>query len=417
MTDADGTVGDRPVPDRAVGDGPVLRPRRARRAESAESPEPLEVGPRSLKTDLLRLVTRARRVAAAQLELLREVRRSGVSLRPWVRRPQGRRAQGRRALVDEAPIRSLPAAARHGRQRPHHAPPLWVVNSGLLIAMGTGIGLVLSGLANTSDPMIRELAGAEASPAASVATTTPYMVRPAGAVRAAGVRAAPNPAGLIIPTLGIDQPLIQLGIMADGALEAPRNRTDIGWWSDGPAPDETGAVVVAAHVSFNGDPAVFAALSTMEPGELIYLPLVDGTLAVYQVVSVEQFPKAEFPDARVYTREGPTRLRLITCGGDVNPATRHFVDNVVVFADRVDPAIAPKTAPPADPNRAPTPVRSDPAPEPAEPSVAPSVAPSEPSPPVEVAPSAPPTTPEPAPSVAPPVEPAPSEPAAAPPAA
>ena len=44
-----------------------------------------------------------------------------------------------------------------------------------------------------------------------------------------------------------------------------------------------------------------------------------------------QIPKTELP-AELFSRAGPPRIALITCGGAFNTTTRHYQDNVIVVA-------------------------------------------------------------------------------------
>ena len=60
-----------------------------------------------------------------------------------------------------------------------------------------------------------------------------------------------------------------------------------------------------------------------------------GASVFFRVYAVREYAKAEFPTALVY---GPTRspeLRLVTCGGSFDSQTGHYLDNVVVFARRL----------------------------------------------------------------------------------
>jgi sortase (surface protein transpeptidase) len=93
--------------------------------------------------------------------------------------------------------------------------------------------------------------------------------------------------------------------------------------------------LIAAHVRYRGTDGAFLELGTLAVGAEVVVDRVDGSVATYAVTSVEQFPKDEFPDERIYTFEGPTRLHLVTCGGSIDPDTGHYEDNVVVFADLV----------------------------------------------------------------------------------
>ena len=50
------------------------------------------------------------------------------------------------------------------------------------------------------------------------------------------------------------------------------------------------------------------------------------------MIGRQQVPKAELP-AELFSRAGPPRLALITCGGAFNDTTRHYADNVVIVAE------------------------------------------------------------------------------------
>jgi len=154
----------------------------------------------------------------------------------------------------------------------------------------------------------------------------------------------PEPARLEVPSLGIDSSLIDLFVAEDGTMGVPKTAEQIGWWEDGPLPGEPGASLIAAHVSLGGEPGAFAELGTVSVGADVVVDRVDGSTATYVVTSVEQFAKSEFPEERVYSYDGPTRLHLVTCGGAINPDNGHFLDNVVVFADLVSDTRAPTDA-------------------------------------------------------------------------
>ena len=47
------------------------------------------------------------------------------------------------------------------------------------------------------------------------------------------------------------------------------------------------------------------------------------------------WPKDDFPTARVYGDTDQPELRLLTCGGPFDPQTKHYLDNVVVYAKQV----------------------------------------------------------------------------------
>jgi hypothetical protein len=56
----------------------------------------------------------------------------------------------------------------------------------------------------------------------------------------------------------------------------------------------------------------------------------DGTDHGYRVDRVERTPKTEVPLDLLFDRTGPERLVLVTCGGEFDRSTGHYLDNVVV---------------------------------------------------------------------------------------
>jgi hypothetical protein len=141
-----------------------------------------------------------------------------------------------------------------------------------------------------------------------------------------------EPERLEIPAIGVDAPVIDLGLNADGTLEVPTDFDETGWWTGGPAPGEVGPAVIVGHVDSKDGPAVFFRLAELEPGDEIIVTSGD-TRTTFTVESREQHPKDAFPTDRVY-RDDDDRvaLRLITCGGEFNRSTGHYRDNVVIYA-------------------------------------------------------------------------------------
>ncbi|OIJ66289.1 class F sortase [Streptomyces mangrovisoli] len=136
-----------------------------------------------------------------------------------------------------------------------------------------------------------------------------------------------------VPHLGIDAPVIDLGLDAHHRMTAPPDDDpdSVGWFAGGPSPGEPGTVVLVGHRDTTTGPAVFAALAQLGPGRLIEARRADGRTAVYTVDAVRTFDKAHFPSAEVYGARTRPELRLITCGGVYERRTG-YSGNIVVFA-------------------------------------------------------------------------------------
>ncbi|SFO89368.1 Sortase family protein [Geodermatophilus dictyosporus] len=175
------------------------------------------------------------------------------------------------------------------------------------------------------------LAPAGSPPAAAQARETPP---PVVVVQQTRAPSAP-PTRVRVPAIGVDTPLVDLGLDAAGALEAPADFGRAGWFAGGTVPGDVGPAVLAGHVDSVDGPAVFSRLRELAAGDEVLVDRADGTTARFRVTDVERHPKDAFPTASVYGPTADAQLRLVTCGGDFDRAARSYEDNVVVFATLV----------------------------------------------------------------------------------
>jgi LPXTG-site transpeptidase (sortase) family protein len=152
------------------------------------------------------------------------------------------------------------------------------------------------------------------------------------AVPPALMPSAPRPTALDIPAIGVKTRLARLGLTAAGTLQVPASTAVAGWYTGSPRPGEPGAAVIVGHIDSNRGPGVFYRLADLKPGNLVYVQRGRGRLAVFKVTEVRTFLKSKFPTAAVYGAVPDSQLRLITCGGAFDPATGHYLSNVIVFA-------------------------------------------------------------------------------------
>ncbi|PVU82578.1 class F sortase [Cellulomonas sp. WB94] len=145
-----------------------------------------------------------------------------------------------------------------------------------------------------------------------------------------------KPVRLHIPAVGVDSPLMDLGLKADGTMEVPPSGFPAGWYTGAPTPGELGPAIIAGHVDWKG-PGVFYRLRNLKPGDTVSVTREDGSIAAFRVTRVEQFAKDTFPTDLVYGNIDVAGLRLITCGGSWNAQTHHYDDNIIAFADFVPP--------------------------------------------------------------------------------
>jgi LPXTG-site transpeptidase (sortase) family protein len=152
----------------------------------------------------------------------------------------------------------------------------------------------------------------------------------AGPGATASAAGAP-PTRLRISAIGVDTPLEDLGLDANGALKAPADFGRAGWYANGNKPGDVGPAIIAGHVDSRKGPAVFFRLHELRPGDKVEVARGERWVT-FRVLAVHRYPKNQFPTDEVYAPTPNPQLRLITCGGAFDNTRRSYLDNVVVYA-------------------------------------------------------------------------------------
>jgi hypothetical protein len=150
-----------------------------------------------------------------------------------------------------------------------------------------------------------------------------------------GYRATPVPVRLEIARIGVSTGLLRLGRDQHGAVEVPTGPHQwdtAGWYAAGTRPGDAGSAVILGHVDSTSGPAVFYRLRELRRGDRVEVVRADGSWVRFAVQRIEQYPKRRFPTADVYYPTLTQMLRLVTCGGAFDQVSRHYLDNVIVFA-------------------------------------------------------------------------------------
>jgi hypothetical protein len=211
------------------------------------------------------------------------------------------------------------------------------------------LGLALAVAAPTTWALTRPEASAGApletalappsAPEAGLGTPTARGALPEVATRPAAPtdhEQRPPPVRLSVPALGVDSAVDPVGVEPDGQMTVPAEVDRVGWYRFGPAPGGEGSAVIAGHVdSRTQGLGAMAPLRSAAVGDEVVLIDAAGTTTRWRVVSRELIEKQVLPLDRLFTRAGPPRLTLITCGGPFLPEYRSYRDNVVVVAEPV----------------------------------------------------------------------------------
>ena len=185
--------------------------------------------------------------------------------------------------------------------------------------------------------------GALAAPAAPALAASPSAAAGSGIVpptlRTYGAKLSERrlpvtrvPLRLRVPAIGVDQAVTPVGVALDGQLDVPADAASVSWYRFGSGPTEPGSTVLAGHVDFGGREGVFWRLDEVEVGQRLEVATSTG-VETFTVTATRRYAKTALPLDALFTRDGPSQLVLITCGGSFDRAARSYRDNVVVIAE------------------------------------------------------------------------------------
>ena len=220
----------------------------------------------------------------------------------------------------------MPARERTGRR------PWWgLLALGLACLLAGGIPLLARAAQARSERDAGTVPSGSLAPARVAAAGAPA---PAAAARLRLAASPAPPRRLRLPRQHVDAAVQPVSVDAGGALGVPDDPRQLGWWTGSARPGAaSGTVVLDGHVDSaeRGLGALFR-LRAAQLGEEISVQNAAGTTTRYTVVARRSYAKTALPAAEIFAQDTRPRLVLITCGGRFDPATRHYADNVVVYA-------------------------------------------------------------------------------------
>lgn len=188
--------------------------------------------------------------------------------------------------------------------------------------------------------VVRAEAGAASRTVSGGGTTVPGTVRttaPAAPAQTAAALKPSPPVRIIIPSLRVDAPITRLGLAADGSIQVPplADHNLAGWYDHSVMPGRAGTSVILGHVDSYTGISVFYTVRYLMAGQLVEVVRANGSTATFAVDGVREVQKATFPAGDIYGNTRYPGLRLITCGGPFDSASRQYLDNIVVYAHLV----------------------------------------------------------------------------------
>ncbi len=144
-----------------------------------------------------------------------------------------------------------------------------------------------------------------------------------------------KPVRIEIEGIGVSATIETLEVV-DGVFQEPTSAGQVAWYKDTSWLGSSGNIVMAGHLNYWGVPeGVFFALATVEPGSIVEVTADNGEVYRYEVTTVQLLPADAGSLETVTADTGGETLTLITCGGDWDPSSQHYVHRTVVQATRI----------------------------------------------------------------------------------
>lgn len=213
-------------------------------------------------------------------------------------------------------------------------------SSTLLFSFIVAAGVIAVGflvLYMGSRPMVEKLKNYQLAASSSAGSSTKITSSAAAGTPAAALSPVALPSRLLIPSIGVDANIQQVGLTTSGHMGIPSNFTDVAWYKLGPRPGEAGSAALSGHLDNVRDAnAVFARLSELKTGDDISVVDQDGQSIKFRVTDSAVYDENNAPLTRIFATGGTVaRLALITCDGVWNQNKRDYSKRLVVYAERV----------------------------------------------------------------------------------
>ena len=141
------------------------------------------------------------------------------------------------------------------------------------------------------------------------------------------------PRRIVIPKLGIDAVLEDVGINDRGEMDVPKQAAIPGWYSLGYKPGQQGNAVIAGHLdSVAGAPGIFAEINKLVPGDEVIIEDVLGGEFRFRITGSETYKTDEAPVRELFGRNDQPLLRLMTCKGTWIHQENSYDQRLVVTA-------------------------------------------------------------------------------------
>lgn len=165
-------------------------------------------------------------------------------------------------------------------------------------------------------------------------TDQPSEAKPDNAYKWQG--SATDPKKIIIPSIGVEAYLQNVGVDQNREVAVPSNIHMGGWFVDSVRPGAKGLSIIDGHLNGVREDGIFINLAKVKPGDTYTIEFGDGSRKQFKVTSTKTVPLKDA--ASVLFSQDPSltnQLTLITCGGTWDGQKRIYDKRVIVTSELV----------------------------------------------------------------------------------
>jgi LPXTG-site transpeptidase (sortase) family protein len=140
------------------------------------------------------------------------------------------------------------------------------------------------------------------------------------------------PTFLNIPSARITAPIVDIGVQADGTMDAPPTPDVVGWYRTSARAGDPGNLVLAGHVDWGTNTAVFWGLRDLSPSDPIIVRGADNVDHEYRVEWNRVFSRTDSTAIQYVAGSNDSILTLITCDGVYDRTLHDYSDRRIVRA-------------------------------------------------------------------------------------
>ena len=141
-------------------------------------------------------------------------------------------------------------------------------------------------------------------------------------------------ATVALPTLGVEAPIVRVGIDAQNLMVVPKNAREVAWLDQGGIPGRTNNVVLAGHINYSRVAGSFSRIGQLQVGHEIVFK-VDGKDLRYIVQWNCLFDRNTDRAEQIMGYTNEESLTLISCGGVFDSAVGTHNKRIAVRAIRI----------------------------------------------------------------------------------